>query len=197
MIVILNGPPGVGKDTIADAFVRLNKNFTKDSFKSVLYTATADYFDLSVEQLIQRNNNRELKDVPYYLFEGYLKSVRELLIYVSEEIIKPKLGKDYFGRVKGSQFRYHKDKNTNFILSDGGFIEETNAVCNEVGAENVIIIRLYRDSYYFNNGVIKDSRSYINPKESKCKVIDIHLKEDDIGKAYCDIRKQLIENYFK
>jgi len=183
MIIILNGPPGSGKDTIADYFVEHHAEYISDSFKSALYGETASYFGLDRNELIARNEDRELKEVPYYQTGGRLLSARGALIHTSEKVIKPHEGKDYFGVLKGTEWKRMVDDGASCIISDGGFPEETNAVCDKVGFENVIIARLYREGYDFS----KDSRDYIKSSESKCKVVDIHLLEGEVGRACFEI----------
>jgi hypothetical protein len=81
-------------------------------------------------------------------------SRREALIYVSEEIIKPKFGKDFFG-VKAAQ---ELDNTDNYCFSDGGFQEELVPIINKLGADNIILIQLTREGCDFSS----DSRRYIN-----------------------------------
>lgn len=180
MIIILNGPPGSGKDTIANYFVDHHEDYITDSFKSALYFETVAYFGLNLEQFTERHSNRKLKEIPYHFYKGVLLSTREMLIHVSEKIIKPFFGQDHFGRMKGSEWL---SSSKDIIISDGGFVDETNAVCDKVGFENVLIVRLVREGYDFSG----DSRDYIKSNESKCKVVDIHLLEGDVGRACFEI----------
>lgn len=179
MIVILNGPPGSGKDTIANYFVEHHPEYYTDSFKSALYKETCDLYGFNITDFIRVHNNRDLKEEPYY----FGLSTRQLLIDTSENHIKPVLGDDYFGALKGFEWKLMMDLGASFIISDGGFAPETNAVCDIVGFENVVIIRLLRDGYTFEG----DSRDYIRKSESKCSVYDLHLFDGEVGKACAEI----------
>ena len=64
-------------------------------FKTKLIALVKEIYFIDDEQW-QSIYTNELKDIPMALFEN--KSPRQALIYVSEKVIKPKFGKDYFGK---------------------------------------------------------------------------------------------------
>lgn len=181
MIIILNGPAGSGKDTIADVFVNHHPEFITDSFKSALFIQAAKEYEVNVDWLIDRHNRRDLKEIPV---SETIPSTRDMLIYTSEKVIKPKYGKDHFGVVKGLHW-----KNKMVIVSDGGFHEETNAVGYLNGTNNTIVIRLRREGFDFKG----DSRNYIKKVDSLCPVFDVELQTGNVVKAINDIN-QIIEN---
>jgi hypothetical protein len=73
---------------------------------------------------------------------------------VSEDIIKPKKGLDYFGRSVAEEI--FEDKN--YALADGGFVEELEPIIEKVGAENIVIVQLTREGCDYSS----DSRKYFN-----------------------------------
>jgi hypothetical protein len=81
-------------------------------------------------------------------------SRREAMIHVSENIIKPKKGLDYFGQSVAEEIEEGK----NYALADGGFVEELEPIVQKVGKENVVIVQLTREGHDYST----DSRKYFN-----------------------------------
>lgn len=108
------------------------------------------------------------KDVPLYKVADLFLSTRQLLIHVSEKVIKPSFGNDAFGKAMVSQL----PENGVVFVSDSGFSEELQPVINHVGADNVLVIRLHRDGCTFEG----DSRDYLTPEmfEGTVKIRDIY-----------------------
>jgi Ni2+-binding GTPase involved in maturation of urease and hydrogenase len=153
MIVILNGPPGSGKDTIANGLLKAGVAHAPLCFKDELYIQTASRFKLSLSYFIALASDRETKEEPCHLLGGM--SPREALIDTSERIIKPKKGKDYFGR-KVAEVAAQRPPEDVIIISDGGFKEEIEPLLET--HHRVVIIHLHRPGCTFDG----DSRSYIN-----------------------------------
>lgn len=160
MIVIFNGPPGSGKDEAASFFA--NCGFKHLSFKHVLFKETAEYFGVSYNWFMSEYNNRKVKERPESSLKGM--SRREALIHVSEEVIKPVEGLDFFGRCVASEIEQDKD----YSISDGGFIEELVPIINKVGADNIVLVQLTRDGCDYSS----DSRRYFDGEVSKEYVLD-------------------------
>jgi hypothetical protein len=150
MILILNGPPGSGKDK---ACLYLKQKGVKHlSFKYHLFTATADHFNVDLKWFMKDYDDRILKEQPEEKLNGY--SRRTALIHVSENIIKPLYGKDFFG-VKASEEIAEQGQ---YCFSDGGFQEELAPIINKFGAKRIVIIQLTREGCDFSS----DSRRYFN-----------------------------------
>jgi hypothetical protein len=100
--------------------------------------------------------NRDIKEkpVPQLKVSGKSFSRRDAMIYVSEKFIKPKYGKDYFGKQLANQMT----SEGLFCVSDGGFQEELSPIINKFGAESITIIQLTREGCDFSS----DSRRYFN-----------------------------------
>lgn len=150
MIILFNGPPGSGKDAAADYFGRLG--FKHLSFKYQLYKETVKYFDVNYDWFMDGYKNREVKEIPSSLL-GHM-SRREAMIYVSEKVIKPRKGLDYFGKQVANEIKDGVD----YAISDGGFIDELVPVINKVGSENFILVQLTRDGCDYSS----DSRRYFD-----------------------------------
>lgn len=194
LAVVLNGPPGCGKDTIANALVDpvnghlwpmdLN-TFVKHQFKDALYEHTAKHFQVDLDKFIHYASDRELKDSKSLAGLGG-RTPRQALIHVSEEIYKPREGVDYFGRVEANRVLEHKGRLggiINVIYPDGGFGSEILPVESEFDA--VLIIRLHRDGFNFEG----DSRNYINlPNTETRQTVDEYLVDGKIEDAVWKVR---------
>ena len=164
MIILFNGPPRSGKDAAADFFKE--RGFKHLSFKYQLYKETIRYFDVNEQWFMTRYKNRQEKEVPSALL-GHM-SCREAMIYVSEQVIKPKRGLDYFGKQVANEIDLNKD----YCISDGGFIDELIPVINTVGSKNFVLVQLTREGCdystdsrrYFDGNIIQE---FINEKETK------------------------------
>jgi hypothetical protein len=156
MIIILNGPPGVGKDSLADMLIDKSQGmWTKLNFKSHLYADTARHYGVNLVEFISWAQDRETKERPLTVLKG--KSPRQALIHVSENIIKPVKGADHYGTVMANTIEYviNNSNRRNFIIADGGFEEEIKPLVNRF--EDVYIIRMYSGEHSF----AKDSREYL------------------------------------
>ena len=147
--VILNGPPGCGKDTIANLMG--SKGFQHHRFKEGLYEETISHYGVHPAIAESLFTDREAKEVPSPLFGGL--SPRGALIHVSEDIIKPTFGKEFFGW-KAALGCVNTDSSLS-VFSDGGFPEEIVPLAEVF--EHVLIFHLHRDSFGFEG----DSRNYV------------------------------------
>lgn len=153
-VLIFNGPPGCGKDAACSFYETLG--YTHLSFKEELFKETIRFFGVSREWFMEGYNNREIKEtpVPELRIAGKKLSRRDAMIYVSEDYIKPKYGKEYFGKKLAEQITI----DGNFCVSDGGFQEELSPIINKFGAEIIVVIQLTREGCNFSS----DSRRYFN-----------------------------------
>lgn len=159
-VIILNGPPNCGKDAIADYLVEKYPNVRKKSFKERLTSLTQMIHNVSTEWW-KENYTRELKEKPSERLSGL--TPREALIKVSETVIKPNYGKDYFGKAAAESL----EEGIN-VFSDGGFKEEIIPLTDGVGSDNIIIVRITRPNCSFEG----DSRNYLNVPIVKAVDVD-------------------------
>jgi hypothetical protein len=155
MHIIFNGPPRSGKDE-ACRFLVSNYGFKHLQFKDELFKETAQHFGVTLEWFMKDYNTLHegiiLKEIPRKELDGLSK--RKALIYVSEEVIKPKFGRDYFGIRTADKI----DQVSSYCFSDGGFVEEVSSLINIVGQENICIVQLIRNGCNYRS----DSRNYIH-----------------------------------
>lgn len=155
-IILFNGPPRSGKDTATDfAMKHLGKRGIHYRFAAPLKDATHALFGLKVS----REHFDQCKNVPSVLFQGM--SPREAYIWMSEEVVKPKFGRDFFAKVAVHSIaeRIIESKKTDgiVVISDCGFAEEVELLIEVFGQENVTVVHLKREGTDFTN----DSRNYI------------------------------------
>jgi hypothetical protein len=155
-VIILNGPPGSGKDTIAEELRAAD--FGHLRVKTKLFSQAIEMSRISFSEWFQRYNDRKLKETPWDRLGGL--SQREFLIKISEEWVKPIFGKDYYGRVAGEAAADELLWDNSVVFSDGGFQEEFDTIKSIVGKENILLVRLYREGTSWDG----DSRGYLkNP----------------------------------
>lgn len=147
MIIILNGAPGVGKDTLGKLMAE-QANLTIRSFKQPMFDIVeATLGESGFSKFMELYDNRLTKEQGTPLLGGL--SPREFMIEISEKWIKPRFGKDYFG------CRFVADLPvTGVVATDGGFPDEVRPMLD---VTQVVIVRLHRDGY----GFAGDSRRFI------------------------------------
>jgi len=180
MIILFNGPPRSCKDAAADYFKE--KCWKHLSFKYQLYKETAKYFGVDYEWFMERYDDRSVKEVPH-MDLGHM-SCREAMIYVSEEIVKPKRGLDYFGNQVANEI----DLNKNYAISDGGFVDELIPIINKIGDNNFVLVQLTRDGCDYST----DSRRYFDGDVQQ-EYINSHRTE--INKKYVLPHKFNVKTY--
>jgi len=162
-VIILNAAPNSGKDVAAD-YMNKNYGFEHVEFKEKLFELVKVIYSLT-DETWNELYTRELKEKKNLLLDNL--SPRESLIKVSEQVIKPNYGPEYFGKTLSKKIS--TSDNNVFVVSDGGFIEEVNPVVRAVGAENLMIIRIHRPECTFAT----DSRSFL-PDITGVTILDIN-----------------------
>ena len=178
-VIILNGPAGCGKDTLAMALVEMGFAKGAVSFKNPMFNIAMAALGLDAyREFLDGYDDRARKEKP----EGFLNGLsrRQFMIAISEQFIKPVLGGDYFGKYLAGNLPYGDEV---FVVSDGGFASEVAPII--AAGHDVRIVRLHREGYTFEGdsrgylyGVdgVKDCDTYIIPGDVKSNVIDIALK---------------------
>jgi hypothetical protein len=151
-VVILNAPPEAGKDALADYLKQKYPTIGVESFKKPIRDLVKIVYNLTDEK-IDYFYERDRKDVRFSRLNH--QSIREVYIHMSEKVIKPNFGDDFFGQsIRKRMLESDKDI---FVIPDGGFASELLPLVHDF---NVVVIRIHREGYNFNN----DSRSYLNGK---------------------------------
>lgn len=154
-IIIISAPPNSGKDVAANYIGDIH-NATHLRFKDQLYSYAAKFAGITFDTMYCVANDRSLKEVPCTMFrivDEYV-SPRQWLIHCSENIIKPLVGKSFFGECVAKTVR--TTDNFRFVISDGGFIEELLPLLDEF---DVKIVHLIRNGCSFAG----DSRTWLTP----------------------------------
>lgn len=153
-IFIFNAPPSSGKDEACNYIEKMVAGVTHHRFKKHLIDLTLLIHQVSQEWWDSRYTT-ELKNVKCAELDN--QSPREALIKVSEDVIKPKYGKDYFGIAAAKLI--NPDVNLH-IFSDGGFKDEVRILRERFPTAEITIVKVIRDGYTFESQ--NDSRSYIS-----------------------------------
>lgn len=149
-VILFNGPPRSGKDACVNTLMKTYPYAMTLKLSAPLKRMVPALFGLNniQERLIEDRKDEQLAILDNHTF-------RELQIWLSEECIKPKFGSNIFGKIAAKRIQ---DSTTNLIfVSDSGFEHEVLPIVNEVGKQNVLLIRLHRNGTSYAN----DSRSYI------------------------------------
>lgn len=149
-IIILNGCPGSGKDTVSE-YICKKYNYKSIAFKDGAFELVYNYYNLSKDEYMSLYNDRSLKEKPSDKLDN--KSPRKAMQYVVEEVYKKKYGRDFLAKKIINQIK--NDKSNNYVISDLGLDEEEISVHYHLRNEDYMIIYIDRDGYTFEN----DTRS--------------------------------------
>jgi len=160
--VLLNGPPGCGKDTLANLLAE--HGFHHHRYKEQLYTDTANYYGVPVEEFRRWATDRILKELVH---RALGVSPREAMIHVSESVFKPRYGNAYFGHAAAQ--RCVQQRSGLAVFSDSGFAEEVTPM--QALYDHVVVFRLHREGFTFGS----DSRRYL---QGYPNTYDLTLEDD-------------------
>ena len=173
-IILLNGPPKCGKDTIAKAVCQyVNQGMTTGSgilkHAKFIWPLKRGLATLMAESLQDQEDHKDDKFKPTFQHPNDTVSRRDLMIELSERFIKPIFGKGYWGELLAKdivqQCKWHNFQSKGFIVSDLGFIDEYDKLLLELAVlaptvEFIIhIVQVHREGTNFDN----DSRGYVTP----------------------------------
>lgn len=218
-VVIFNAPACSGKDIACQYLKDYFCTGEIFAFKDELYKDTAEYFNITVEDLILYHSDRKLKETPDLMFPkfqseslkqyffgllyvigvllkskylmslGYYSS-RQALIHVSENIVKPQKGKDYYGKKLAEKIENSSERF--YFVSDSGFPNEATMVADK--GYNVYIVHLERSGATFEG----DSRKLLNKDDFKeysnikFTTIDNNGSLDDLYNAIVDLSYDVV-----
>lgn len=170
-IIILNGPPGCGKDTIAAYLTGHRYPAVKASFKQPMFDIAFSMLGVCrYDEFMDLYNDREQKEKPQVILGG--KSPRQFMIWISEDVMKPVFGDHYFGRRMVEEI-HEMYRDLTVVISDGGFPEEIKPLVK--AGHEVHICRLHRDGFTFAG----DLRDYIDLSGYHYRIhhYDFHLQD--------------------
>lgn len=165
-IVGFSGPPYSGKDSIATAVEEiLERTYEFDGYViSLAYPMR----ELGMQLLgLNPGDNRAYADAKitgHKLFERNFgdgvcqwDTLRQFMISFAEEWVRPRYGRDFWARKLKQDAGIIWNDNCVILIPDVGFPAEVEYFESEVGAPNVLIVRLERDDCNFKI----DSRDYV------------------------------------
>jgi hypothetical protein len=129
------------------------------------------------------------KDFDYYpsptkvVDENGVMTLRQFYIHVSENFMKPMFGQFIFGDLAVENI--NNTSKSIVTVSDSGFANEAMPIINAFGAENVYLVRVYRDGKEFKG----DSRGYI-----ELPVASFDLKNNGTFEEYKDLLQRTFIN---
>lgn len=160
-VVFINGPPGCGKDLAGKLIEEFNANpiYLTKFAKALKERTHALYCLTNGTRPLPHDHFELLKDQPLPEFGGI--SPRQAYIEVSEKLMKPLHGQDYWGKILLEDLNGGDGAWSDLtVVTDSGFDYEAAPVIEAFGEANCSLIRLHRKGHNFDN----DSRSYINLK---------------------------------
>lgn len=205
LAILLCGPREAGKDKAIEYIINQGINLSQRECKDVLHVTTQAIFQIDHERYWEIYNDRKLKEKPLPEFtvtfeaweslckiigvgkiknERYLKngrhvmlSIRQAVILVSECLIKPTLGKNWFGVRRAAEILDGE------IIVDGSaaFLEEIPPLVQRVGMDNILLIRIKGRGTFEG-----DSRSFI-PDGLVKNTIDVYnntTEQEYLDKMY-------------
>lgn len=193
-LILLNGGKGCGKSVLTQHLIpRLCANEAR--CKDKLFELTMSLFDVKAGDFWSIYNDRERKEKSNDLFtvkrpqaimlynmiggEDLCKrcalskydvplSVREAMIYVSELVVKPTFGSDYFGVSRAKNLLSGV-----YIDDSAAFVDEIKPAIDKIGMNNILLVRIYGRGDFEG-----DSRDYL-PDNVVTNVVDVYNNKSE------------------
>lgn len=152
-IIILNAPPRAGKDTIA-RIIDEQYGLPVVSFKTPMFNIARGILGDTDFKEFMSVYESDRKDTQELSILGGM-TCRQFMIWISEDVIKPKFSKKHFGWLMAELLTEMEEDVDLTICSDGGFPDEVEALIDF--GHKVKLVRMHREGFDFSN----DSRDYI------------------------------------
>lgn len=165
-IILLNGPPGSGKDLastiIADWLSNHDIVSQSARFSAPIKRAFAGFINANeTDDLGESVPHAEDKESPIPILKN--KSYRDWQISFSETFIKPNYGKDCFADLLAHEILHLEHSSLRgrfYIISDCGFQSEIDRFSENFSPTSIALFRIRRPGHTFE----KDSRQYVEPR---------------------------------
>lgn len=157
-LIGLSGPPRSGKDTLATAIqLELTNRFEIGSQIIALSMPMRHTVYAMLGRVYEQTHYEENKDVPNDALGG--KTIRQAMIALSEQHVKPVYGDGFWGRALIGHIR--SPYPWVVIVSDMGFQAEVDVFVEEFGSDNCLWPWLRRPGHSFAH----DSRRYVGESD--------------------------------
>lgn len=162
-VLLINGPPRSGKDTIGSALRRAINNLGSNHLVCAVERKFAAYLKDAAASIYPAIQCWETdKDTPQPALFGRTK--REVLINLSENHFKPLYGTDFFGRRLVDAIEELRPTSPfnrlTVMVTDSGFNPEARVLIDNYGKSNVMLMRVFRGGCTYEG----DSRDYLDHK---------------------------------
>ena len=178
-VVLLNGPPRSGKDTIGEMLYCDLPSAGLFKFSQPIIDYMRDVHGIDMRTVE--------KDEPHDALCG--RTPREVAIAYSERMCKPLFGEAYFGDLLAREVESQAAQNDGLvaIVTDSGFRVEAQALARKVGPQNVLLVRVSRHGTDFAG----DSRSYW-PRVRGMREVKFANDGGDLGDLHLKVRRELL-----
>lgn len=178
-VLLLNGPPRSGKDTIGRTLWDLIPRLVNMKFAEPIVQFMFQAYSIRMEQTE--------KDLPHAALNG--RTPREVAIAYSERFCKPLYGQDYFGHCAVRSIeQMEKIAMQVCCFTDSGFTHEAGPVVARFGGGNVLQIRVSRPGRNFQG----DSRSYWELRSPTISSIEFENDGPDLTSLHTKVRSDLL-----
>lgn len=152
-VVGFNGPPRVGKDSLANALMNvLDKKATVVAMKTALSMPMRRRAFGAIGKVYNESTYERIKDT---VISGLGMTLREFMIADSANFMNPTFGQDVWSRLLAESLPI--GFNGILLVSDFGFQHEPEYFANLVGDNNCLTVRINRSGHDWKN----DSRGWI------------------------------------
>ncbi len=185
--LFLNAPPRAGKDLTASTLAEISSRFHPVKFAEPLYNSIPVMFGIPMDHWDYLYQNH--KEDPRQELRGM--TPRKAMIWLSEDVMKPKFGNDVFGhslmnKVRGLMRTVPSD--TIFVASDSGFLSEAVPVLYHFGTDNCMKLNINRPGCTYDG----DSRSYW----SSAGLHEVHIDNDSTVEDFKRTISQMVADYY-
>lgn len=175
-IILLNGPPGAGKDTAAE-FICEQFCFNSNHIKFSQYLKSAVHALFGFKN-VNHDHFEARKNDPVDELGG--KTPRQEYIAMAEDFVKQRYSETFFAENVARVImldQEHESEEQIYVISDLGFQKELDYFLSLFDEEDLIVFRLHREGKDFS----KDSREYV--KYDKAIDIQNNGSYEDLEKA--------------
>lgn len=169
-IILLNGPPGSGKNEVFKIMAD-RRSYSDQIVEEMKFAKPLDSIAKACLPFIETDADfmhwrEDFKETP--LMPGSNASMRDLLIGISEDLIKPLFGQEYFGKVAADAVLRRiealtddewKCPNNVIVFTDSGFQVEYDVFTSSMKRHHIPydLVRITRPGKTFEG----DSRQYV------------------------------------